>query len=107
VLSLCHDPVILNAVLRIIQNMIACYAEEGTPASSGSCTSNQPQSGGGTAGSTPAPGLSGNVGSASVDNVSTSGHHSNTGPWQQLVFLQSFGFGGLWRFAGAFTKVRI
>ena len=25
---------------------------------------------------------------------------------QQLSYLQSIGFGGLWRFAGTFTKVR-
>jgi neurofibromin 1 len=53
VLSVCHDPVILNAVQAIIQNMI--------------CSEDTSQ--------------------------------------QQLHYLQSCGFGGLWRFAGPFTKV--
>ncbi|KAJ9589315.1 hypothetical protein L9F63_017474, partial [Diploptera punctata] len=52
VLSNCHDPVILNAVQGIIQNMIA----------------------------------------------------SEDTSQQQLHYLQSCGFGGLWRFAGPFTK---
>lgn len=49
----CHDPVILNAVQSIIQNMIS----------------------------------------------------SEDTSQQQLHYLQSCGFGGLWRFAGPFTKV--
>lgn len=53
VLSVCNDPVILNAVQAIIQNMI--------------CSEDTSQ--------------------------------------QQLHYLQSCGFGGLWRFAGPFTKV--
>ncbi|XP_021921694.1 neurofibromin isoform X3 [Zootermopsis nevadensis] len=52
VVSGCHDPVILNAVQGIIQNMIA----------------------------------------------------SEDTSQQQLHYLQSCGFGGLWRFAGPFTK---
>jgi hypothetical protein len=56
VLSLCHDPVILNAVQAIILNLVACEDQ----------------------------------------------HAAH----QALYHLQGCGFGGLWRFAGPFTKVR-
>ncbi|KAA0198180.1 hypothetical protein HAZT_HAZT005332, partial [Hyalella azteca] len=54
VLSLCHDPVILNAVQAIILNLVACEDQ----------------------------------------------HAAH----QALYHLQGCGFGGLWRFAGPFTK---
>lgn len=53
VVSNCHDPVILNAVQSIVQNMVAC------------------------------------------EDTSQ----------QQPHYMQTCGFGGLWRFAGPFTKV--
>lgn len=42
----------------------------------------------------------------SVQNIIQNMLASEDSSQQQLHFLQSCGFGGLWRFAGPFTKVK-
>ena len=154
VLALCHDPVILSAVQRIIQNMIATF-EDGYPSSVASVAAGAVAS---AAAATPAPapvnqpqptppapsaqngapktevpanqapqtpaatttvvttasvavttaGTSTSTSTATttvVTTVASSSGHSSNWHLHQLHFLQSCGFGGLWRFAGAFTKV--